>query len=358
MTLTAAGSRRHERRADMTLLRLGTVPDTHPYIDAVLPSSVRHVQFAPATRTGWEPSPLLRAEARRSCLAKIDALHVHFGYESLTADQLEHFVTDVRSARVGLVVTVHDLRNPHDRDRGAHDRHLSSLLNAADAVLSLTSGAAAEVTRRWSRPVTVTSHPSLLLEAAPAHRRAHRRTVGIHLKSLRANVVDPIALVRAAADGARAVGALVRVDVHDPGAPPALLAALAEVAVEDSIDVHAHERFSDAELIDYLSGLDVSVLPYQFGTHSGWLELCRDLGVTVIAPDCGYYAEQWPATHTYSNNERTGLDATSLRRAVISALSRPRLAPADRVSRVADRDQARLVHADIYAQVTQCRVAR
>ena len=34
----------------------------------------------------------------------------------------------------------------------------------------------------------------------------------------------------------------------------------------------------DDELWDYLQSLDVSVLPYRFGTHSGWLEACHDLG--------------------------------------------------------------------------------
>ena len=45
---------------------------------------------------------------------------------------------------------------------------------------------------------------------------------------------------------------------------------------------------------DYLASLDVSVLPYRFGTHSGWLEACRDLGTAVVAPTCGYYADQGP----------------------------------------------------------------
>ena len=55
-----------------------------------------------------------------------------------------------------------------------------------------------------------------------------------------------------------------------------------------------HDYFSDDELWDYLQSLDVSVLPYRFGTHSGWLEACHDLGTTVVAPDCGHYADQRP----------------------------------------------------------------
>jgi hypothetical protein len=36
------------------------------------------------------------------------------------------------------------------------------------------------------------------------------------------------------------------------------------------------------------------VLSYRFGTHSGWLEACHDLGTAVVVPDCGYFAEQRP----------------------------------------------------------------
>ena len=54
----------------------------------------------------------------------------------------------------------------------------------------------------------------------------------------------------------------------------------------------------------------MSVLPYRFGTHSGWLEACRDLGTTVVAPDCGYYADQGPVL-TYRMDEHR-YDADSL----------------------------------------------
>ena len=36
------------------------------------------------------------------------------------------------------------------------------------------------------------------------------------------------------------------------------------------------------------------MLPYRFGTHSGWLEACFDLGTAVIAPSCGFYGQQHP----------------------------------------------------------------
>ena len=34
------------------------------------------------------------------------------------------------------------------------------------------------------------------------------------------------------------------------------------------------------------------MLPYRFGTHSGWLEACVDLGTGVLVPVTGHYADQ------------------------------------------------------------------
>jgi hypothetical protein len=70
------------------------------------------------------------------------------------------------------------------------------------------------------------------------------------------------------------------------------------------VDLRVHSYFSDAELWDYLSALSVSVLPYRFGTHSGWLEACFDLGTAVIAPRCGFYDQQHPC-ETYEFSEES-----------------------------------------------------
>ena len=56
------------------------------------------------------------------------------------------------------------------------------------------------------------------------------------------------------------------------------------------------------------------MLPYRFGTHSGWLEACFDLGTAVIAPSCGFYGQQRQC-EVFDYTETT-FDADSLDRAV------------------------------------------
>jgi glycosyltransferase involved in cell wall biosynthesis len=96
-----------------------------------------------------------------------------------------------------------------------------------------------------------------------------------------------------------------------------LAAILHDYADRGLLDLRVHDYFTDDELWAYLASLDVSVLPYRFGTHSGWLEACRDLGTPVIAPTCGYFADQAPVL-SYRHDE-SGFDPESLARAVKAA---------------------------------------
>jgi hypothetical protein len=337
-------------------LRVATIPDAHPYISAVLPADVEHIRLCPPGSQGtgnvWDPSPLLDVELVESLLVDVDVLHLHFSYESLTPVELRTWLDRFTLTATALVVTVHDLRNPHHPDPEWHDAHLDLLVPAADAVITLTPGAAGEIRRRWNRTAAVLPHPSLLPSRWDRARAATEpRRAGLHLKSLRRNVVEPARVVLAAAEGVRRVGSTLRVDVDAAVAGSPQLGPIRAAAAAGTIELEVHPRFTDDELLDYLSGLSVSVLPYRFGSHSGWLEMCRDVGTTVVAPDCGHYAEQWPAAVVYSNNENTGLDAGSLASAVAEALGRT-THPADRIERAAQLDKGRRDHSDIYARVT------
>ena len=81
------------------------------------------------------------------------------------------------------------------------------------------------------------------------------------------------------------------------------------------------------------------------------MEIARDVGTRVVAPSCGWFADQWSDVVTYGNDEEGGLDPVSLTAAVSAALTRPMPRPADRVWRAEQRDAVRHVHAEVYAQV-------
>jgi len=107
-----------------------------------------------------------------------------------------------------------------------------------------------------------------------------------------------------------------------------------------------HPFFTDDELWQYLESLAVSVLPYRFGTHSGWLEACADLGTTVVAPRCGWYHHQQPVL-SYDADE-TGFDAGGLADAVTDAYDRRPVWQIDPARRLEQRIAIAEAHRRLY----------
>lgn len=262
--------------------------------------------------------------------ADFDVYHLHVGFEGRSPGELGELVRTLRRTGRPFVHTVHQLRTPHRADRSLHDAQLDVLVPAADHLITFTPGAASEIQERWGREADVLPHPHVvdLEEIALARVRRSRRStqefrVGLYLQAKLANQ-DPAAVL----PGLLRVidelpGAVLQVDCDhellDPGPreDPDLATALRRLADHGRIDLRTREPFTVRELVAYLDTIDLSVLPYRFGTHSAWLEACRDVGVTVLAPSCGYFHEQGPVL-TYPLDEHR-MDADSLQAAVRQA---------------------------------------
>ena len=296
-----------------------------------------------------------------------DVFHVQFGFDAWSPEDLRRIVDAVHARGKAFVYTAHDLRNPHHATRELHDAQLSVLMEHADAVLTLTEGAAREIASRWGVTPTVLPHPHVVdfatmerFAALRPARRANRTEpfrVGLHLKSLRASM-DPLAILPTLVEAVRTLpDAVLQVNGHCDVLNPDGLRHDAELATflreaesRGELELHVHDFFSDAELWDYFASLDASVLPYRFGTHSGWLEACRDLGTAVVAPTCGYYADQGPV-HSYVLDEHR-FDPASLREAIHAAYvagPQPALTVAERR---AQRARVAEAHRVLYRSLT------
>lgn len=348
-------------------LRVASVPASHVYVRHLADPSaddgvVRLDDVPPADGAkvpgGWWPPVMLDADWIDAHHEDFDVFHVHFGFDAKTPDELDAVGRALDRHGVPLVLTVHDLRNPHHADPALHAAQLGMLIGHARAVVTLTEGAAAEIRARWGRRALVLPHPHIVpadLIDAPRPARAGF-VVGLHAKSVRANM-DVLPVARAAAEAVeRLPGARLRIDLHPevftPGfyhAPEVGEGLRALAAGAPHVELCEHDYFSDDELWAYLSGLDASLLPYRFGTHSGWLEACFDLGTAVIAPTCGFYAEQRPV-HAYVHDERR-FDAASLRTAIARAHDARPAPRADRAQRLAERRAIATAHRELYARL-------
>jgi glycosyltransferase involved in cell wall biosynthesis len=353
-------------------LVVASVPANHVYVRHLSPEDgsgpVRLPDPPPAeaasTQQWWPPVMLDAGWVERN---DFDVFHLHFGFDARSPAELAELVAALRRRRKPLVFTVHDLRNPHHPDRRDHDRQLDVLVPAADALVTLTQGAAEEIRSRWGRDALVVPHPHVVpldvMRRAAAMRDVRRRgprprefRVGLHVKSLRAGM-HPHAVLPVLVDAVRDLpGAVLQVNGHTDVLQPdgkrfdaALAGALRDHADRGEVDLHIHDYLDDDGLWAYLASLDVSVLPYRFGTHSGWLEACRDLGTAVVAPSCGYFADQAPVL-TYGHDE-DHLDAASLVAAVREAYA-GHVAPAPGVEeRRAQRARIAAAHARLYASL-------
>jgi hypothetical protein len=128
-----------------------------------------------------------------------------------------------------------------------------------------------------------------------------------------------------------------------------LAAFLERSEARGDLELQVHDFLPDDALWSYLESLDVSILPYRFGTHSGWLEACRDLGTAVVAPTCGFYAEQGPV-FSYVHDEDE-YDGASLRQAVRAAWEAGRTTPLDVGMRRAQRASIARAHHDLYSSL-------
>jgi hypothetical protein len=305
----------------MTHIRVASVPSDHVYVRHIGSLSDHGVVrlLEPAVPGQWSPSRVLDVAWLQEHREAYDLVHVHFGFEHLTTDALQRFVATLRRLDKPLVLTVHDLVNPHLHDQGPHLAALDALVPAASTVITLTRGAAREIAWRWGRTAHVLAHPHVvdLPRMAVGRSRHDGFAVAVHDKA------------RANCDAAPARATVARALTDLPGA---------------RLVPSPSRRLTDAELWDHLAGLDALVLPYSHGTHSGFVEACHDLGTTVIAPRVGYFAEQ---QRVLSYDAAV---AASLADAVRRAHRQPRPCSADPAARARQREDLATAHRDVYAR--------
>lgn len=339
MSSTAIGERIAPSPQSRTI-RVASVPSGHVYVrhlapERDLPGFPRIERLLdpdpdsperPAGARWWPPAMLEGSWVREN--RDFDVLHLQFGFDARTPEQLQEWVDALHDTGRPLVYTVHDLRNPHHETRGLHDAQLDVLIHGADALITLTPGAAAEIRQRWGRDALVLPHPHVV--DFDAMRRFQPRPpssgfrVGVHVKSLRASM-DPLPVIRTLCDALSEIpGAVLQVNGHrdvlledGDSYDPELTRFVREGHERGAIDLRVHDFMDDDALWQYLASLDVSVLPYRFGTHSGWLEACHDLGTSVVAPTCGYFRDQGEV-FVYRHDE-DGLDTESLVDALLRA---------------------------------------
>lgn len=348
-------------------IRVASIPSAHPYVRHLAdPHGSRSVIRLPDPRPlvaeagpdQWWPPRMLDLQWVEKHRGEFDLMHLHFGFDDATVEHLQAWVDLLAAHRIPLVMTVHDLVNPHFADPAGHLAQLGVLLPAAAELITLTDMAAAVIGHDWGRAATVIPHPHIVaLDRLARTGTPHRKfVVGVHAKSLRANI-DPLPLL---AELVPALGLLpdvvLRLDAHpdvfDPANPDSRAIALRawadSVRGHPQVQVQVHPRLDDAQLWDYLQSIDLCILPYRFGTHSGWLEACVDLGTSVLVPGLGCYRDQ-------HGHPVYGPGAAGLVDQVRAIMADPGCYRPARPDRLVQRRSIALAHERVYRRVLRNR---
>lgn len=318
------------------------IPSGHRYVQQIRPIDWRLI---PDPTDPWWPHPALEPEFLRSVQASVDLVHLHFGFEHRRTSDLVDWLDCLDALALPLVFTVHDIHNPHLADNAPHEEHLSLLLARATTVLTLTPCAADAIAHRTARPAEVIAHPPMY-EATPPEE-TEPGLVGVTFKNRPSafgrDLLAPIAA--AARDrGGRVQARFDAVAAPSATPPTADVRAVVEVSsIDDPLD--------DDAFASHLAHLQVAVLPYRFGTHSGWLEACRDLGTRVVAPSTGCYQDQWDDVICF--DPAPDRWAASVGRAVGEALDLDPVTPPSPRRQRERLASVRAAHAEVYRHALQ-----
>jgi len=237
-------------------------------------------------------------------LDTVDVVHVHGLRPGQSPDDVAEAVDTVRSTGTPLVVTGYHLTDPTGAPGEAYAAQLDALVPRADAVVTLTESAADEMRLRWNVEPLVLPHPhavDFVRMRQPRPARHSELRVGTHLAAL-CVPGEPVRLVDALTRAVRGMDN-VRLSVHvhgtvlDPGSSTYDLCTVREVdrlVRSAGGALRVHRPFSEPQLWDHLFGLDVSIVPGLFGSHSVWPEACADLGTQVVLPHGSHASAQQP----------------------------------------------------------------
>lgn len=338
--------------------RVAILPAAHPAVRRItgLKGASKHIELVPVwpglingIPPPWETGCHGGGPGDDDRLSGVDVVHVHLGYDYLEPASVLDVVEHHDRTGVPMVVTVHDIVHLDPEDSQPRRDLTGLLVQAATQVLTLTDVAAHELWVRWGVEALVVAHPRLLDDPetsaairASTHLRAPGDTVvGVLLERMGENMAGPELLDLLAPVAAGRPGAHLRIVVEsqawrdacgdDPeSSGEHLVAELAAEGGWESVRLLRYEPLNLRPVLAEFAALDVCVLPYRFATHSAWLELCRDLGVTPVFPNVGCLREQWfdrcdPAKH--SGQVYDPREPGSLTWAVQTAIDEPRGAP-------------------------------
>lgn len=339
-------------------MKVASVPRRHVYVRHLSWPGDGIERIAPPDAT-YHASTMLDPEWVRA--HDVDCFHTHFGFGDVTPAAMQRWLDALADRGIGLVHTVHDLENPHRTDPARHRAQLDLLVPAARTVVTLTESAAAEIRRRWGRDAVVLPHPHVvdLRHVGRPRARSPRLRIGLHGKDLRPAYDVGGALRALLPYVAARPDVHLAVDVYHAAAARLSEALEPHAALVDrlrdrnQLTVRTSPFLPDRRFTAYVRSIDVAVLPYRAGTHSGWAEACVDVGTDVVVTDRTHVHRQHRSIRAVPWTDQ-GFDPDALAAALDDVWARrPPVCPMTRERREAERAALSAAHRRIYEEASR-----
>lgn len=341
-------------------IRVASVPARHVYVRHLGLEGDGITRLATSADT-YCSSQMVNGEWPLDNAQDFDVFHVHFNLDGVSLQDLGSFVRVLRRLGKPLVFTAHDLVNVRTLDQELHWAQLEILVAEADELVTLTDTAARRIEDTFGRTAIVVPHPHVVplgvISRASERLYASQLStfrVGLHLKSLRPGIAASTVLAYLLRLLPDCPWLELLVDVHTdalinlPEAEAALPDLLEDASERPRCSVYQHPRYTDNELWRYLMSIDLSILPYRLGTHSGWAEACLDVGTHVAAPIHTCITSQHPSIIGYDIT-----DLGSLRLALEAAVRIESFRPWTAVSRLRQRVTISETHLALYRRLLE-----
>jgi len=234
-----------------------------------------------------------------------DVVHIHFSFDKVNIDNLRSVLIYFKQLGKPIVWTCHSKESQRVLNycNGAYQK---MLFQYSDKIITLTEGCKEWIERNWGKhhkPIDVIAHG---LIAFPED--IMKNTIGMTKKRNRFTILygefrENKERIRSIADfldtdflGDYELHLIYKPQTTFQRLDPKKWNMFMKVSNNPRCSRFVKSWITNEELIMEFYSSHCIILPYLWGTHSGQIELAKDCGCYVVAPNVGFYAEQWEKT--------------------------------------------------------------
>lgn len=285
-------------------MRVLMLPSMHPYV-AKLSYGDKITIINPHSDYFSLPSFGIKFLQQTHNPNSYDVVHIHFSFDKVNIDNLRSVLIYFKQLGKPIVWTCHSKESQRVLNycNGAYQK---MLFQYSDKIITLTEGCKEWIERNWGKhhkPIDVIAHG---LIAFPED--IMKNTIGMKKKRNRFTILygefrENKERIHSITDFLEA-DFLADCELHLIYKPHTTFQTSNPNEWKMFINVSNNSRCSkfvkswitNEELIKEFYSSHCIILPYLWGTHSGQIELAKDCGCYVVAPNVGFYTEQWEKT--------------------------------------------------------------